>query len=420
MAFCSLETSREDIIESDLPSLVLKADSGLKSGVEPMLAEDATGGSYFLRDKLRSVQLVFKPSDEEANAPNNPHKSSGSYGASYKGRIVPGFGMYRELAAFAIDHQGFAGVPPTDIAKVRSPSFFSVGATNVGRYGYKIGSVQSYVRSECSAEEMGYSKFDVEDVMRIAILDVRICNLDRHAGNILVTRFAPYQSTRDQFADLSEEHQAASSAPSTSNNFVLKSNTPSPSNSNYRLVPIDHGFCLPHILQLSDATFTWLTWPQVKQPLSEELKDYVKNLDADKDCEKIRQLVGAAIPETCLLSLKVCTNLLKIGIEKEKSLFEIASLMIDIDENENVRISKLQAIVNKAIRHVVFEDIKRNAVPVSLRRSSPPTLPNNSNATHGKEAIVSDEILKHAMSIKNGKSLFDQINLYLKEALDKV
>ena len=45
-SFCSIDAFREDIGQSDLPSLVLKSDAGLKSGVEPMLAEDATGGFF--------------------------------------------------------------------------------------------------------------------------------------------------------------------------------------------------------------------------------------------------------------------------------------------------------------------------------------------------------------------------------------
>ena len=109
--FCLLDTNRGDVMNSDLPSLVAKSDAGLKGGVEPILAEGAMGGSYFLRDKSRAIQLVFKPSDEEPHAPNNPHEhNAGNYGTAYKGRIVPGFGMYRELAAYALDVGGFIGV----------------------------------------------------------------------------------------------------------------------------------------------------------------------------------------------------------------------------------------------------------------------------------------------------------------------
>merc|ERR1711907_764397 len=72
---------------------------------------------------------------------------------------------------------------------------------NAEYMGYKMGSIQSYVRSECSAEEMGSAKFDKGDIMRMATLDIRICNLDRHAGNILVSRSAPYQHPRIYYLD---------------------------------------------------------------------------------------------------------------------------------------------------------------------------------------------------------------------------
>ena len=116
--FCFLDTNRVDFMDNDLPTLVSKTDAGLKGGVEPILAEGAMGGSYFLRDKSRAIQLVFKPSDEEPHAPNNPHQHSGTYGIAYKGRIVPGFGMYREFAAYVLDLGGFVGVPPTGTSSV--------------------------------------------------------------------------------------------------------------------------------------------------------------------------------------------------------------------------------------------------------------------------------------------------------------
>ena len=31
-----------------------------------------------------------------------------------------------------------------------------------------------------------------------------------------------------------------------------------------RLVPIDHGYCLPHVLHMSDTAFIWLNWSQAK------------------------------------------------------------------------------------------------------------------------------------------------------------
>lgn len=419
-AFCSLETSREEIMRSDLPDLVHSADAGLKAGVHPVMADDAMGGCYFMRDKSRSIQLVFKPSDEEPNAPNNP-QGGGSYGSAYKGRIVPGFGMYREVAAYIIDSDNFAGVPPTDICKVRSPALHDTN--QVGPFGYKVGSIQSYVRSECSAEEMGSAKFDIGDVMRMAILDIRICNLDRHAGNILVSRSAPYQHPRFYYVDdnpvpiMKTESSSApasleygSHMPLTEGDFQQQTPPSSPTSSSpYRLIPIDHGFSFPHILNLSDATFSWLYWSQVKEPITPEVKAYVENLDAEKDCAKIRKFVGAAIPETSLLSLKLCTKLLKYGVEKGLSLFEIGVLMVagaDDDDNIPSDMSKLQFYVNKAIRTVITNDLAEKARRQCMSPRRSPDLVVNFPSGCG----VTDEMLSAALMIREGEALLTEFS----------
>lgn len=82
---------------------------------------------------------------------------------------------------------------------------------------------------------MGASRFAARDVHRIGILDIRIWNTDRHAGNILVRR--PRESSLG-----------------LSGLAKLDFNQ-------LELVPIDHGFCLPESLE--PPYFEWLHWPQV-------------------------------------------------------------------------------------------------------------------------------------------------------------
>jgi hypothetical protein len=331
--------------------------------------------------------------------------------------------MYRELAAHVLDSEGFAGVPPTDIAKVRSTAFYIPDVAKAGPYGYKLGSIQSYVRSECSSEEMGCSKFDAGDVHRIATLDIRICNLDRHAGNMLVSRSAPYQAPRQLFAATeetsSEPLPSASSAPASSGSLTFAddysiSSASSAVASQYRLIPIDHGFCLPHVLQLSDATFEWLYWPQAKIPLSDEVKAYIVRLDPEKDCAKLRKLVGAAIPETSLLSLKVCTKFLQLGASAGLTLYEIGTFMVISEPNQSI--SKLQMVVNKAIRDVVSADAAARAALKSLspKRLSPITVP----ATKGN--AVTDDLLCHAMSLAGGTALDCEIAAALSKAVTEI
>ena len=47
----------------------------------------------------------------------------------------------------------------------------------------------------------------------------------------------------------------------------------------YELIPIDHGFCLPETLEA--PYFEWLHWPQAMLPFSEEELAYIRRLDIE-------------------------------------------------------------------------------------------------------------------------------------------
>ena len=73
----------------------------------------------------------------------------------------------------------------------------------------------------------------MKDVHRIGILDLRLFNTDRHAGNMLVREVPTAKKTSaDTWLD-----------------------------SQLELIPIDHGFCLPEALE--PPYLEWLHWPQV-------------------------------------------------------------------------------------------------------------------------------------------------------------
>ncbi|RLN33482.1 hypothetical protein C2845_PM03G02240 [Panicum miliaceum] len=101
-------------------------------------------------------------------------------------------------------------------------------------------SIQRFVAHKYDADKLGPSRFLVVYVHSVGILDVRLLNIDRHAGDILVKN--PPRS-----------HNA--SAP------------PAP----LALVPIDHGLCLPE--QLDDPYFKWLHWPQSSLPFSDDERE---------------------------------------------------------------------------------------------------------------------------------------------------
>ena len=99
----------------------------------------------------------------------------------------------------------------------------------------KLGSLQQFVAHDCDTSEIGTSLFSLQDVHRIAILDIRLFNTDRHAGNILVKHPTGDSSRLSALAHLNQPK--------------------------CRLLPIDHGFCLPEALE--PPFFEWLHWPQV-------------------------------------------------------------------------------------------------------------------------------------------------------------
>jgi len=365
--FIQLESFDSRILNSDLPNLIVKTDAGFKVGVEPILVGDeSSGGTYFLRDKTKAYTVVCKPGDEEPNSPINGCISNTNL---YRGKITPGFGMYRECAAWILDN-GFAGVPPTALAKIRhtqlkcypspNPATSQVSSSNIWtttRFGYKLASVQSYVRHISSAEDMGPSLFNLCDVQRIAILDIKLCNLDRHSGNLLVAHKSPYHVDANQQL-LNDTHTSTATdgtngigilidGPSTvfPNNHIPNQSLSAPANicssymtdndrqinpnKVYRVVPIDHGYCLPHALYLNDVNLCWIDYPQVKQPINKELIEYIEEMNYDDDVALLTKNIGAAIAESSLLTLKATYILLKIGVSRGLTLHDIGLHVID-------------------------------------------------------------------------------------------
>lgn len=118
--------------------------------------------------------------------------------------------------------------------------------------------------SFASTRTLPSSPRSVRDVQRIGILDLRLFNTDRHAGNMLVRRRAPSSQQRMDGASLLDMQQ-------------------------YELVPIDHGFALPEALE--PPYFEWQHWPQAMLPFGREELEYIAGLDAKADIEMLRKEV---------------------------------------------------------------------------------------------------------------------------------
>jgi hypothetical protein len=97
--------------------------------LKPLATLDGSGGTYILRAPTKQNVAVFKPSDEEPYASNNPRGFLPSADITMRTGHIPGTGCYREVAAYLLDHGGLCGVPETTLAEA-SHRAFNVG----GRY----------------------------------------------------------------------------------------------------------------------------------------------------------------------------------------------------------------------------------------------------------------------------------------------
>lgn len=194
-------------------------------------------------------------------------------------------------------------------------SFFKAGTLTTLDADATIGSLQEFAEHVNNAEEMGSSAFPVEDVHRIGVLDIRLLNLDRHLGNILVA------------------------------------NAPDGSGSKYHLVPIDHGYCLPDFRNISDTNFEWMYFRQAKQPFSQQTLQYIRALDPQRDVLLLKQL---GIRDESVLSNVIATLLLKQSAERGLSLYHIADMVQRSGFREKK--SVLENIIDRALVLCPIED----------------------------------------------------------------
>ena len=264
------------------------ARRGLAMGNRPQLARGGTGGAYFLRDGDGETCAVFKPADEEPNARNNPRGRTESVAGEglRKGTRV-GEGASREVAAYLLDHDGFAAVPATSLANLCDGGKGGKGGEGEG----KLGSLQAFVRADAEAEELGPGTFPTREVHKITQLDIRLANTDRNAGNILV------------------QNRGGALREGGAGMF---------------LVPIDHGYALPHTLE--DVCFEWEFWPQAKIPYDDETKAYIAGLDVERDVALLRSESMELSPASERV-LRVCTVLLQKAAQRGCCPADIAGMM---------------------------------------------------------------------------------------------
>ncbi|QDZ18921.1 PI3K/PI4K domain-containing protein [Chloropicon primus] len=320
-----------------LRGMVQEITRGFESGVEPECLTDGLGGCYVFKSDTGKKVAVVKPTDEEPLAPNNPKGfvGRGLGDPGLKPTVRVGEAGLREAAAYLLDHQHFAQVPCTSLARMTHGVFNH----NQGqpRQRSKLVSIQEFVEHQYDASDVGTAMFPVDAVHRIGILDIRLFNTDRHSGNILVCK-------KDQVVE------AGAPVPNFGGGGSKSFSFPS-----VDLVPIDHGFCLPETLET--VYFEWLHWPQASMPFSESELEYIEKLDYKADVAMLNRELPMLRVQSLRL-LEVSTTLLKMCARAGLNLAEIGSVMsspmsgFDEEKSELERLcilAKEEAVFNSSI-----------------------------------------------------------------------
>lgn len=178
------------------------------------------------------------------------------------------------------------------------------------------GSLQEFAEHMCTSEDLGPSKYDLENVHAVSLLDLRLFNLDRHVGNLLVSR---------------------GDRPDT-----------------YRLIPIDHGFSLPSFRTLSDAMFCWSDWRQAKMPLSARTLAYIMKLNPVEDIVALKRI---GLRDECIMTYVLCTLFVQHCTRAGRTLYEMAGAMQrDLTDDESM--SVFETLVCKSSYDAEFDDFK--------------------------------------------------------------
>jgi len=324
-----------DLTPKRMRRIVQQVRRGLDLGLKPEIALDGSGGTYFMKDARKVNVAAFKPADEEPYAPNNPRgylKGGFNSVEAMRAGIFPGEACYREVAAFLIDHGGYSGVPVTTLVEARHSAFNNnsnqpkeyhvgstiglhtlseVASTSSENLASKVGSCQEFIMAECTMDDLSPSMISVDEIHKIAILDIRLMNADRNSANLLCKRLENVNRKERK----------------------------------YSLTPIDHGYCLRSECDVCWFDWCWLDWPQLKEPLSKKSRSYIMNLKAERDAQLLQERLH--IPSEALDILRASTKLLQAGVKAGLTLYDIALMCCRHDDAGEIP-SKLEVIVKSA------------------------------------------------------------------------
>ena len=226
------------------------------------------GSSYFLCDPQEIPFFVIKPFDEDIFCLNNPKKYGSPFNNAFI-RVRENIPLYRSAQAEALSYEiallmGFGYLTPeTHLAILNSKDFFNISdgfAENPPLKKEKLCSVQRFYpdllflkdliqiwkANDCLNNEILLKEFNYEDYENLFLLICLFYDTDAHPENVCVSQ--------DE-------------------------------NGQYHLFKIDNGLTFP---ETNKHLFNCLKFfPQAQFPLSERIKEIIKELPVEQMKEKI-------------------------------------------------------------------------------------------------------------------------------------
>ena len=406
---------------STLEKIINQALSGFAKGLKPKLLEDGTSGVYQIRNVDKEVIGIFKPFDEEPNAPNNQKGYANSFGSkSFREGILSGEATIREEATYLLDsfhadifkfdvpattfvelsHKAFkinmdemSTMKNDDYAKknsiikrflfenLRGKKGTEENTNNIfinnRKYNYipkKYGTLQKFINSTGVVADYSYSLFTVEEAHKIMILDFRILNCDRNDENILLQKKS--KKSDDKF---------------------------------YKLIPIDHALSFPSCLEIGDFDICWMSWSQAEVPFTKKEKEYIESINIIEDMKKLNSYIYLR-PE-CWKYFRISNTVLKVCTRYNLTPFEIGSLLYHFDY-DNKTPSKIKVIIEKTEKITIDLDSYKRFRILSFEGNK------NNKYELNKRTDSSENIIKMKDSKKRVNSFFREDRGHRKSLLE--
>lgn len=242
--------------------LISKVEESLNNNINPEKINIGTFETYLIKDLEHKPVAIFKP-------------------GLFRKKEEP----LREYAAYNLDYQNFAGVPITTIVTLTHPLF-----------GTRLGSCQAF----CNGYSINKSlvpSLDPQSIRRVATLDIRLLNIDRHPNNFLIVKD--------------------------------------------KLIPIDHHLALPS--HFGTCCFAWSDWIGADTPFSDEEKKYIEKLDPQQDRKLLLEMgIDLAASNLCFFA----TFLLKEGVKAGLTAYDL-SLFFEMRRQSDLLL-RLKKIMKRA------------------------------------------------------------------------